>query len=441
MSTPRVSRRDFMRGAAAVGGLTLLGATARGAGKAIKVGLIGCGGRGNGALAQHVNAAKILNDTLSLGIDIQVVATADWFKGKAEGTGKRYGVPKDRCFGGALAYQKLIDAGPDIVLMATSPNFRPVHCLAAAKAGKHVFMEKPVGVDPPGCRTVIEAGEVAAKNGTFIVAGTQRRHQQNYLDSAQACVVEKKMGRLLAGRVAWCMGWIGWSARNPIKPKTPGDMVRTWPNWVALCGDHIVEQHVHNLDVANWRVGHPPRSCAGFGGSFHREAGDMYDFFSLDLDYGDGIHIHSMARQMNGCWNWVGEEFVYEKGVTGGSSGPKPDTSPVPAEIPQKTKEGRGFGGHQQEHINFLYHLVKGKKVFNEARNVAEATAVAVMGRISAYTGQLVRWDDMMKNPKKNPKLYNLTLKPTAKDFETGDVELPTTELPDRSALAVPGKG
>jgi len=434
-----VSRRDFMKGAmaagAAFGGLTLLGATAKGAGKAFKVALIGCGGRGRGALAQHVDAAKILNDKLNLGIDIKVVATADYFKDRAEqcGTDARYGVPKDRCFGGPEAYKRVMETDADIVLMATSPNFRPVHCEAAVKAGKHVFMEKPAAVDPPGCRRIIAAGELARQKGTFIVAGTQRRHERGYIDTAQAVTQEGALGKLLTGRVAWCMGWIGWSARQPIHPKKPADLVATWPNWVALCGDHICEQHVHNLDIANWFAGHPPRTCAGFGNSARRKAGDMYDFFSLDLDYGDGVHIHSMSRQISGCWDWVGEELVYEKGRTHCGGGLKPKESPIPDEIPQVG------GGHQQEHINMLYYLAKGGKAINEAKNVAEATAVAVMGRIAAYTGQMVHWTEMMEDPKKKPDFYDLTLKPTAEDFEKGDFEMPK-ELPDRSALAIPGK-
>jgi predicted dehydrogenase len=214
--------------------------------------------------------------------------------------------------------------------------------------------------------------------------------------------------------------------------------VRTWPNWVALCGDHICEQHVHNLDVANWFIGHPPKSCLGFGGSARRKAGDMWDFFSLDLDYGDGIHIHSMCRQITGCWDWVGEELVYEKGRTYCGGGLKPQQSPIPAELPYEDKDKRQFGGHQQEHINLLYRLVKGLPL-NEAKNVAEATAVAVMGRISAYTGQRVEWSEMMEDPKKRPEVYDLTLKPTAEDFEKGDFPMPK-ELPDKTAIAVPGK-
>ena len=215
----RLSRRDLMRGAVAaggaVGGLTLLGATARGAGKTLRVGLIGCGGRGNGALKQHVTAAQILNDALNLGLTIQVAATADWFKGKAESTGRGYGVPKERCFGGATAYRKLLDTDLDIVLMATAPNFRPVHFEAAVKAGKHVFMEKPVAVDPPGCRTVVKAGELARQKGLLVVAGTQRRHQKNYIDTAHAVRAERQLGKLKAGRVAWNQAHIGWAASRP----------------------------------------------------------------------------------------------------------------------------------------------------------------------------------------------------------------------------------
>lgn len=171
----------------------------------------------------------------------------------------------------------------------------------------------------------------------------------------------------------------------------------------------------------------------------------MFDFFSVDLDYGDGVYIHSMSRQISGCWNWVGEELVYEKGRTRCGGGIKPQESPIPADLPYEDDNKRQFGGHQQEHINMLYRLVKGIPI-NEARNVAEATAVAVMGRISAYTGKKVQWTDVMDDPaadpkkvKRNEEFYNLTLKPTAEDFEKGDFEMPK-ELPEPSAIAVPGR-
>ena len=410
-----VSRRDFMRTAvasgAAVGGLTILRATAKGAGRVFKVGLIGCGGRGNGALNQHVEAARILNDALKLGIGIKVVATADWFKSRAERAGQRYEVPKARCFGGPLAYRKLVETDADTVLMATAPAFRPVHFAACIEAGKHVFMEKPVAVDPPGCRRVIEAGELAKKKGLMVVAGTQRRHQKGYIHTA-AAIREGAFGKVLGGRVAWNMGHM--FTRGNINPRNSSHLVGSWQNWVHLSGDHICEQHVHNLDIMNWFLGTHPLNATGFGGRAQRRGGTQYDFFSIDFEFPGGVHVHSMCRQASNCWNWVGESFTAEKGRVGGR-GPK--QSPVPAELPQ-----RG-GGHQQEHTNMLYYLVKGKYL-NEAKNVAWATAAAVMGRHTCYTGQRIEWRDMMDDPKRKPQLYNLRLKPTAQDYEKGEVVL-----------------
>ena len=415
-----VFRRDFMRGAAAAGGLAILAATAKGAGKSFKVGLIGCGGRGSGALAQHVAAGK------TLGLEIQVGATADWFKDRAERTGKKHGVPPDRCFGGAKGYQKLIDSGVEIVLMATTPLFRPAHLAACVAAGKHVFMEKPIAVDPPGCRKVIELGEEATKKGLVIVAGTNMRHEKHFIDTHQAVAVEGALGKLYGGRIGCCLSHHFW--KEPIRPKTADDLVRSWQNWLELSGDHIVEQHVHQLDIANWFVGHPPVSAAGFGGRARRPAGNMFDYFSIDFDYGGGVHIHSMCRQVNGCWNWGGHDFACAKGDTNGCDKPTPKQSPVPADMPQVR------GGHSQEHVNLLYALTRGKPL-NQARAVAEATAATVLGRTAAYTGAQVLWRDMMADPKKRPDLYNMTLKPTAEDFERG-----TVAIPKEGVVHVPGK-
>jgi len=388
----------------------ILGATAKGTGKTFKVGLLGCGGRGNGALRQSVEAGKLL------GFNVEVVATADYFKDRAEKTGSPYSLPSVQCFGGPDCYRKLLETDVQVVLMAVAPLFRPLHLEACVKAGKHVFCEKPVAVDPPGCRRVIAAGELAKKKGLIIVSGVDNRHNWDAINTQQAVTVEKALGRLYGGRIAFLTGHF--FSRSPINPKEPADLIRTWQNWITLSGDHLVEQHVHNIDTANWLVGHPPVSAVGFGGRARRPAGDMYDFFSVDFDYGDGVHIHSMCRQVKGCFNWVGHDFVYEKGRTDGRNGPKPKESPIPADLPQ------GPSDAHQEQIDTLYFASKGKPL-DHAREVAEATASAVMGRISAYTGQQVFWDDIMGDPKKNPALYNLTLKPTAEDFETGNVEIP----------------
>jgi len=432
-TNPRVSRRDFLHGAAsagaALGAFTILGATARGQGKTLNVALIGCGGRGRGALGQHINAANILNKALNLGINIKVVATGDYFKSKAEQAGKGHGVPANKCFGGADCYKKVFDSGKvDLLVTAATPAFRPVHFEAAVEHGAHVFMEKPVAVDAPGCRRIIKAGQKAKEKGLLVVAGTQRRHQKNYIDAHHAVCTEKALGRIMGGRVSWCSGHM--FARSAIGCKTPADFVGSWKNWIELSGDHIVEQHVHNLDVGNWFMGSPPVSAVGFGGRARRNAGNMFDFFSIDLEYPDGIHIHSMCRQVSGCWRWVGEEFTCEKGVVrgGGGKGLTVKASPVVKEIPQVR------GGHQQEHVNLLYCLLKGTYI-NEAKNVAESTAVAVMGRTACYTGQKIEWRDMMEDPKRKPDIYNLTLKPTADDFEKGAVPIPKEGL-----IPIPGK-
>jgi len=419
----RLSRRDFVRAAAAAGAVVgaplILGAADKGQGKRFKVGLIGCGGRGCGALADALEAGKIL------GFDVQVAAMADYFPDRAVAAGKRFQVPENRCFGGPKAYQDLLATDVEIAFIVAAPLFRPLQLEAAVKAGKHAFIEKPVAVDPPGCRRVIAAGEEAKKKGLVITAGTEMRHDHNFRLTHQAVAVEKALGKLYGGRVSFCIASMFHT--KPIDPKTADDLVRTWQNWVALSGDHLVEQHVHNIDVANWFCGHPPVSAVGFGGRAQRCAGDMYDFFSIDYDYGDAVHIHSMCRQVNNCWNWVGHDFVYEKGRTNGSDYAKPQQSPIPADLP------RGPASHYQEQIDTLYWVNKGQPL-DEARAVAESSATAVLGRISAYTGKQVLWDEMMVDSAKRPDVYNLTLKPTAEDFEKGAVE-----IPKENVVAIPG--
>ena len=433
----RVSRRDFMKTAAAAGAafgsFAILGATARGAGTTLKVGLIGCGGRGSGAIGQHLAAAKVLNDKLGLGLRMEVVGAADYFEDRIKRVAAKYKLPPNRRFDGPNGYKRLLELKPDIIVTATPPLFRPVHFEASVKAGCHVFMEKPVAVDPPGCRRVIEAGELAKTKGLMVVAGTQRRHTKSYINTHAALVGEKALGQLYGGRVSWCGGHA--FNREPVHAKTVDDFVRSWKVWIGLSGDHIVEQHVHNIDVANWFVGRHPLTAAGIGGRARRPAGNMYDFFSIDFDYGAGIHVHSMCRQMSGCWRWVGQEFVFEKGRTDGTRRTdtrgriEPEKSPIPPDLPQVR------AGHAQEHVNMLYYLAKGEIRYNEARNVAESTAAAVMGRTACYTGKLIRWDEMMENPTKNPELYNLAMRPTAEDFETGDVQ-----IPKEGVAPIPGK-
>ena len=414
-----LSRRHFIKTsavgmAAALAGKGVIFAAS--AGRKFRVALIGCGGRGNGALANCHEAAKIL------GVELEVVATADWFKNKAEATGQKYNVPASRCFGGATAYKDVIATNAEVVLIATSPNFRPVHFEAAANAGKHVFMEKPVAVDPPGGRRVIAAGEVAKQKGLSVVAGTQRRHQAGY-QRIQHRIEGGAIGDIAGGSVWWCGGALWYQTRKP--GESDADyMVRNWVSFTEMSGDHIVEQHVHNLDVANWYVGHPPSTALGFGGRARRKTGDQFDFFSIDLDYGDGCRIHSMCRQINGTDGGVREFFKGTQGETWGDGGLKAAKEISVPDFPDRD-------AYVQEHVDLLQSIIDEKPI-NEAANVATSTLTAIMGRMSAYTGKLVRWRDMMEN--ENSPYYSLTLKPTAEDFETGQVVAPPDDI-----VAVPG--
>ena len=422
IKTSEVSRRDFIKtsatGVAAVlaGKNVIFAASAK---RKLKLALLGCGGRGNQALENCMEAAKSID-----GLELEVVGLADWFKSRTQKAAETYNVPASRCFVGADAYKKLLETDADVVLMATSPNFRPLHFEAAIKAGKHVFMEKPVAVDPPGGRKIIEAGELAKTKGLGVVAGTQRRHQRNYRRTAYA-VQQGAIGKIRGGCIWWCGGALWYTAKNP-NENDADYMIRNWVSFTEMSGDHIIEQHVHNIDVANWFIGHPPIRALGFGGRARRKTGNQFDFHSVQFDYADDLHIHSMCRQINGTYGRVSEHFIGSEGSTLGD-GSDMDSS--------KSIDVPDFPGHRdpyvQEHIDLLNSILDEKPI-NEARNVAESTLTAIMGRIATYTGQMVRWSDLMNE---GSQWYNLTLKPTAADFEKGDVVAPTDDI-----APVPGR-
>jgi myo-inositol 2-dehydrogenase / D-chiro-inositol 1-dehydrogenase len=418
------SRRGFLKASAlaagaALGSVPLVNVLGQETKRKFRVGLIGCGGRGNGAANDFREAIKYCNDKLGWQLDVEYVAMGDWFKGRAEGAGKRYGVPADRCFGGGDNHQKVLDQNPDVVLLAEPPVFRPRNIEAAVKAGKHIFTEKPVAVDPEGVRRVLAAGEEATRKGLGIVAGTQRRHERGYNQRALE-IKDGAYGKILAGRVAWNMGRI--FGNTPINPTSPDQLCGPWQLWVEMSGDHICEQHVHNLDIANWYIGTHPQSAGGFGFRARRIAGNMYDFFSVDLEYPGGVYVHSMCRQVADCWNWVGESFVYER--------TKPrDWEP---ETPDPYEEvGYPPNAYVSEHAHLIWSIVRGKPL-NEAQNVAWATGAAILARESAYTGKRITWREMFEDP--SGAFYKLNFRPTAEDFEKDDVPL----LED-GAIRIPG--
>jgi predicted dehydrogenase len=361
----------------------------------IKVGLVGCGGRGSGAAENICEAA-------GTSYNIKLHAMADAFGDNlkhcrdrlknSEHVKDKFDVSDDRCFVGFDAYQKVIDCC-DLIMLATPPGFRPGHIEATIKAGKHLFTEKPVGVDGPGIRKVLAAHDEAVQKKLCVVAGTQRRHQASYLEAMNR-IKDGAIGDITSARVYWNQGDI-W-----MRDRKPGwsDMeyqVRNWYHHLWLCGDHIVEQHVHNLDVAIWAIGAHPIRAVGMGGrQVHNEPawGQNYDHFAIDYEFPNGIHVLSMCRQISGCENNVSETITGTKG----------EWTSVNQRFTGKNK-GRVRIAHEtnpyvQEHIDLLQSIYDNKPVC-ELKQVAESTLAAILGRTSAYTGKAITWDEM-KNSK-----------------------------------------
>jgi len=407
-------RRRFLKNAAIAGAvvsaLPVFNIRAQGAGRKFKIGLVGSGGRGSGAVENMLEGAK------AAGHEVEVYTVADFFPDRANGFAKKYNIPQERVFTGPLGYKQLVEQPIDIVLLATPPAFRPTHLEAALNAGKHMFIEKPVAVDPVGARKVMELGKVAEQKGLSVVAGTQRRHQQGYLRN-QWAIANGAIGKIVGGTVNWCGGAL-WYKERDNGESDASYMIRNWVSFSEMSGDHIVEQHVHNLDVANWFIGRPPESALGFGSRVRRKTGNQFDFFSLDLNYGEGVHIHSMCRQVNGTDGDVSEFFHGTEGVAYG--GGKIQSAKLAAlNVPEfKVHENP----YVEEHIALLDSIAKGQPI-NAARTVAESTLTAIMGRISAYTGRLVRWSDLTTN--KESPYYNLALSPSPADFESDKAVAP----------------
>ncbi|MBT5815113.1 MAG: Gfo/Idh/MocA family oxidoreductase [Opitutales bacterium] len=417
-----VSRRKFVQTAAtSLAAASLLSTTgvAASKNKKIKVATIGCGGRSNRDIPNFIKACKML------GLEADFVALADAFEDKAFEQADKYGVDRSRCIVGWDAYQKVAESDADFVMLITPPVFRPQHLEMLVEAGKHVLMQKPVAVDAPGCRKVIEAGERAKKKGLAILAGTQRRHTVGYMENA-AKIENGAIGEILGGTVSW-NGTVPWIWERQKSWSDADYLARNWLNWHQMSGDHLGEQHVHNIDVANWYLGRTPESAIGFGGRARRESGNNYDFFSLDLDYGDGVHIHSQCRQISGTYPRVGEFFRGSKGeVQGGGKLKGVDVSIPKFDVMDKD-------GNLQGLINWIKSARSGNPM-NEARQIAESTAAAIMGRYAAYTGKYVRFSDLMENPKS--EFYDLKVSVQPEHFEKGVVV-----LPPENVVPVPGDG
>jgi predicted dehydrogenase len=301
-----------------------------------------------------------------------------------------YKVNDDNVFVGVDAYKKVLDSGIDMVILATPPGFRPIHFAAAIEAGKHVFFEKPVGVDPVGIRKVLEAGKKAKEKKLAVVAGTQRRHQKSYNEAIKR-IQDGAIGEIVAARCYW-NGDTPW--RNPRKEgQTDIEyQLRNWYHHTWLCGDHIVEQHVHNLDVMNWVLGGHPLRAVAVGGKQVRtqpEYGNGWDHFGVDFEWPNDVHVLSMCRHWPGTPGNVSEAVVGTKG--------KSNCSTRITGANEWKFEGGDNKPYVQEHTDLIASIRNGNPL-NEAEQVAFSTLTAIMGREAAYTGQILEWDKFLNS-------------------------------------------
>ena len=363
-------------------------------GKEIKVGVIGCGGRGSGAIKNLFDAADGIRLT-ALG-DVFPDKIENFRKMAAEQLGQE--VPEENCFIGFDAYQKVIDSGVDMIIDTTPPVFRPDHFKYAVQKGVHSFLEKPVAVDAKGYRTMMAAAKQAQAKGLCVVCGTQRHHQRPYVEAFRK-IQEGYIGEITGGNVYWNQGMLWY--RNREKGWSDMEwMIRDWVNWKWLSGDHIVEQHVHNIDVFLWMSGYKVAKATGFGARHRRITGDQYDQFSIDFEMENGVHLHSMCRQIDGCSNAVGEIIHGTKGSWNSFDHEIKDLDGNVVWKFDNEKAETEFRQHNPyvlEHVDLVNHIRKGEPI-DEATACAMSTLAGVMGRTAAYTGDTVTWDAMSQS-------------------------------------------
>ena len=385
------SRRTFLKGSSAALVGTVLssrvgaqGATRPGRSRGdemLRVALVGCGGRGGGAAAQALETEG----------SVELVAMADAFRDRldscheslAERFGDRIQVPEENKYTGFDAYRKAIDSGADVVILATPPGFRPEHFEYAVEQGKHIFMEKPVAVDGPGVRQVLAAGKRAAESDLKIGVGLQRRHDPIYIEAVRR-IHDGAIGNVLLLRVYWNSSGVWVRERKEGMTEMEYQM-RNWYYFNWLCGDHIVEQHIHNLDVGNWVKGAYPVTAQGQGGRQWRNGkdhGEIFDHHAVEYTFADGTTMLSQCRQIKNCWNQVAEFAHGTKGT-------------------MQTKKGGWRHGEgdidpfQQEHDD-LFAAIRRGEPFNETEYGAMSTMTAILGRMATYSGKRLSFEEAM---------------------------------------------
>jgi predicted dehydrogenase len=398
--TPSTTRRDFLKtsAAAAVGGVVaapfILSSRAQAANSdTLKIGLVGCGGRGSGAANQALNADK--NVVLSAAADAFEDRLNVGLKSLEKQHGDRVKVPADRRFVGLDAYRKVIDSGVDVVILATPPGFRPQHLQAAIAAGKHVFAEKPLAVDVPGIRAVLAAAEEARKKKLCLASGFCWRSHLPKRATFQR-ILDDGIGNIQTVYSTYDTGPV-----KPDKEEKPGwtDMqlqVRNWYQFAWLSGDHIVEQAVHSLDMMSWAMEDvPPVKCVGNGGRQARTSwGHIYDHFAVVYEYENGARGFHHCRQIPGCAN---DYAVHMAGTRGRCTVDcTRNRHEITGEKPWRY-DGPQNEMYQTEHDE-LFAAIRAGKPINHGSWMTTSTMLALMGRMAAYTGQVITWEMAMKS-------------------------------------------
>jgi predicted dehydrogenase len=397
VSSSLSSRRDFLKTSAVAGaavGLAGLANVHAADSATIKIGLVGCGGRGTGAADNSLSSTE----------GVKIVALADAFQDRLDGCrnhltkahANKVDLPKERCFVGLDAYKDLLKTDIDIVLLATPPGFRPTHIEAAVAAGKNIFCEKPVATDAPGIRRVLAAAAEAKKKGLASVAGTQRRHQTGYNEIIKR-LHDGAIGNIVGGRCFWNQGAL-WSRKREDFKSDLEWQIRNWLYFTWLSGDFNVEQHIHSLDKMAWAMKDEyPIKAVGLGGRQVRtseEFGHIFDHHSVVYEYKNGIKLFSNCRQQANCANDVSDHIFGTKGVCDvfrhSIKGEKPWKYVAPKDVREPSM-------YQVEHNELIASIRSGKPI-NNGDYMAKSTLMAIMGRMATYTGQSVTWEKALNS-------------------------------------------
>jgi myo-inositol 2-dehydrogenase / D-chiro-inositol 1-dehydrogenase len=429
-----LTRRDFVRNTALLtGGLMatpLIGGQRffPAGNDEIKIALIGCGGRGTGAITQ----------ALSVKENTRLVAVADAFRdrldgclktitGKDSAVGSRVNVPEANKFVGFEGYKQAM-ALADVVILTTPPGFRPIHFEEAVRQGKQIFMEKPVATDPAGIKKVLEAAEIAKSKKLNVVVGLQRHYQTIYREMMNR-VHDGKIGDIVAAQAYWDNDGVWVHPRKEGQTEMEYQM-RNWYYFNWLCGDHITEQHIHNIDVINWAKKGYPVKAQGMGGREVRKGkdfGEIFDHHYVEFTYADGMILNSQCRHQKGTMSRVDEVLIGTKGSVGfGAKTMKKSNGSVIYKHDDKNDRDP----YQTEHDELFAAIAKGEYKFADAENGAKSTMTSILGRMATYSGEVIEWDKAINS--------GISIMPTVFDWQTNPPPMPDAD--GMYAAAIPGK-